>query len=96
MHPVRNVFTSANTVRARYQGHAHILQWLHCLYAASLSGGETRKHAYDAALQEATHKMLAKLSGARPRRCGRLLFAWPPHIARPIALQRATERCRFC
>ena len=42
------------------EGHAHILQWLYCLQAAALRGGEAG--VYERGLVGASHMLLAKLS----------------------------------
>jgi hypothetical protein len=49
----------------RLQGHAHLIQWLYCLYADDLAQQQPRKkNGYDEALLAAARAVLRKLSGA--------------------------------
>ena len=51
--------------RERHQGHAHLIQWLYCLYADDLVQPLRKKKGYDEGLLAAARAMLRKLSGAR-------------------------------
>ena len=59
----------------RRQGHAHLIQWLYCLYADDLVQ-RRKKKGYDEGLLAAARAMLRKLSGERAAWAGlRLCFA---------------------
>ena len=51
--------------RERHQGHAHLIQWLYCLYADDLVQPLRKKKGYDEGLLAAARAMLRKLSGAQ-------------------------------
>ena len=59
----------------RLQGHAHLIQWLYCLYADDLVQPPRKKKGYDEGLLAAARAVLRKLSGAlrtAPRKLGAL------------------------